>query len=444
MSSLATTHDGEDGRVKRLKRAAQCSLTPPSSGLQHAQPIRRPDSILPWGESNISGLLHSNSMLFSPTETSADGWYNAMRASQFPSECRRYMLLEDDLDTAGVGWTASMLSVALALAVRDGRVLLEQQVNSSWGHRTGEQRVRNKRGHGLRPRWCTRPPFTLQCFYKPWTHCGMPSAAEVAAAAVPGEPNKYRRDTAHANVVKVKLTWLADSGAKIWMGSSKKRTATGGAFRLLFQPRPWVVKLARCVMREHGLVAGSFFSVHVRESAEKAAEIRRLRQGFRMPRLLLYFDLTQALASRLGQRAVFLQTASPRAVDNFSSWAAGPRVNLSLSYTDNPRSEHDTWGGWQTDDSTIMTGSIVAAVNAHVARQAAAVISPANSAWTSFLTLTAGQQAHAFSFCCRCAGHGNFKIIAMSDETVAALGNVATLPKSLGRPTPCRAGAAGR
>ena len=31
-----------------------------------------------------------------------------------------------------------------------------------------------------------------------------------------------------------------------------------------------------------------------------------------------------------------------------------------------------------------------------------------------------------------------------SDETVAALGNVATLPKSLGRPSPCRAGAAGR
>ena len=115
-----------------------------------------------------------------------------------------------------------------------------------------------------------------------------------------------------------------------------------------------------------------------------------------------------------------------------------------MSYTDNRRSEHDTWGGWQTDDATIMTGSVVAAVNAHVARQAAAVISPANSAWTSFLALTAGQQARAFSFCCRCAGHGNFKIIAMSDTTVAALGNVATMPKSLGRPSPCRAGAAGR
>ena len=176
--------------------------------------IRRPDSILPWSESNMSGLAHSNSMLFSPTEISADGWYNAMRASQFPSECRRYMLLEDDLDTAGVGWTASMLSVALALAVRDGRVLIEQQVNSSWGHRTAEQRVRNKRGHGLRPRWCTRPPFTLQCFYRPWTHCAAPSEAEMAAAAVPGEPNKYRRDTAHANVVKVKLSWIADSGAR--------------------------------------------------------------------------------------------------------------------------------------------------------------------------------------------------------------------------------------
>ena len=414
-----------------------CSLTPPSSSLEHAQPIRRPDSILPWGESNFTGLSHSAAMLFSPMEASSDGWYNAMRASQFPSECRRYMLLEDDLDTAGVGWTASMLSVALSLAVRDGRVLLEQQVNSSWGHRTAEQRVRNKRGHGLRPRWCARPSRcsastsrgrTARCRRRPrWR----PPPCRAGG--------KYRRDTAHADVVKVKLTWIA-TAAPAMDAVVEEADRHGGRVRLLFQPRPWVVKLARCVMREHGLVPSSFFSVHVRESAEKAAEIRRLRQGFRMPRLLLYFDLTQALASRLGQRAVFLQTASPRAVDNFSSWAARPQVNLSLSYTDNPRSEHDTWGGWQTDDSTIMTGSIVAAERA-VARRAAAVISPANSAWTSFLTLTAGPQARAFSFCCRCAVRQH-KIVAMSDESVA-LGSIATLPKSLGRPSPCRAGERG-
>ena len=66
-----------------------------------------------------------------------------------------------------------------------------------------------------------------------------------------------------------------------------------------------------------------------------------------------------------------------------------------------------------------MTGAIVAAVNAHIALQASVVISPANSAWTAFLTLTANSGARAFSYCCRCAGHGNMKIIPMTLETVA-------------------------
>merc|ERR1712216_1073160 len=76
----------------------------------------------------------------------------------------------------------------------------------------------------------------------------------------------------------------------------KRGSVMGATFRLLFQPRQWVVRLARCVMRENGLVPRTYFSVHIRESAEKAAEIRRLRQGFRMPRLTLYFDLTSAVA----------------------------------------------------------------------------------------------------------------------------------------------------
>ena len=151
-----------------------CPFQPPERTLE-PRPITRPASVLPWSEANMSGLTYSNAQLFAPTEESSDGWYEAIRASQFPRVCGRYLLLEDDLDTAGVGWTASMLSVILAFAVRDGRVLVEQPVNASWGHRTPEQKIRNKRGHGRKPRWCDRagtgqsgsyeaPPLcTFQC-----------------------------------------------------------------------------------------------------------------------------------------------------------------------------------------------------------------------------------------------------------------------------------------
>lgn len=415
-----------------------CPLVAPSA-IEQAHAVRRP-AVLPWGEANFSGLTHTSGQLFSPAQESPDGWFSAFRASQFPEVCQRYLLLEDDLDTAGVGWTASMLSVALAFAVRDRRVLLERPVNSSWGHRTAEQQFRNKRGHGLKPRWCNRPPYTLQCLFRAWTHCS-PTAAEVGGAVVPSRPKRYWQETAGAAVVKIKLTWIADSGSSLWMGH-KRGAVMGATFRLLFQPRQWVVRLAKCVMRENSLVPRTYFSVHIRDSAEKAAEIRRLRQGFRMPRLTLYFDLSSAVATKLQQQQVFVQTASQRALANFTTWAQAQE--MTASHTDNPRSEHDTWGGWSQEPGAEMTGAIVAVVNAHIARQASVVISPTNSAWTAYLTLTADSGARAFSYCCRCAGHGNMKVIAMNPETMASLGDMTSLPKVIGRPTPCRYGAAGR
>ena len=404
-----------------------CPLAAPSIQLEHTRPLPRPAGVLPWSDANLSGLTHTSRFLFSPRQSSPDGWFTAIRASQFPENCGRYLVIEDDLDTAGVGWTASMLNVALAFAVRDRRVLVEKRVNSTWGHRTGHQRTRDKRGHGLKPRWCDRPPFTHQCFFQPWTHCH-PTAQEIAGAVVPSAPKRYQLETENVSVVLIKLTWVQDETA-LWMGQ-KRLAVSGATFRLLFQPRSWVVTLAKCVMGEQGLQPRSYFSVHIRESAEKAAEIRRLRQGFRMPRLVSYFDPTSAVAKRLQQHKIWVQTASPRALANFSTWAQ--LKQLAVSYTDNRRSEHDTWGGWSQDAGADMTDSIVAAVNAYIGRQASAVISPANSAWTNYLLLTAGFGLRAYSYCCRCAGHSNMNVIPMAKEATARLGEMATLLSILG------------
>lgn len=117
---------------------------------------------------------------------------------------------------------------------------------------------------------------------------------------------------------------------------AKRGAALGAAYRLLFQPRAWVVNLARCVMREHGLQPRRYFSVHVRQSAEKAAEIRKLRQGFRMPRLVLYYDLTTAVATRLQQRTLFLKDDLSKRELGVCSRAARPAPG--------PIAAECTWG----------------------------------------------------------------------------------------------------
>ena len=97
-----------------------CPLAAPSIQLEHTRPLRRPAGVLPWSDANLSGLTHTSRFLFSPRQSSPDGWFTAIRASQFPEICGRYLVIEDDLDTAGAGWTASMLNVALAFAVLVG------------------------------------------------------------------------------------------------------------------------------------------------------------------------------------------------------------------------------------------------------------------------------------------------------------------------------------
>ena len=58
----------------------------------------------------------------------------------------------------GLGMTARVLMSALLWAVRIDRVLVEAPL-----------------ANVSRARWCDRPPYTLQCFVQPWSHCRPPA-----------------------------------------------------------------------------------------------------------------------------------------------------------------------------------------------------------------------------------------------------------------------------
>ena len=103
-------------------------------------------------QSALSNLTTSfrHKFLFVPQERSGDDYYGVLRASQHPESCEsaRYLLIEDDLTRAGLGYTARLLAGTLLLAARMRRVLLETpQRNATTGAPFG--------------RWCCVPPYTL-------------------------------------------------------------------------------------------------------------------------------------------------------------------------------------------------------------------------------------------------------------------------------------------
>ena len=118
-----------------------------------------------------------------------------------------------------------------------------------------------------------------------------------------------------------------------------------------------------------------------------------------LPDLPAYDAIATALADDLGTRKVFLQTASPLALERFASFAASNQ--LQLSFTNNTRSENDAWGGWK--GGLEMEQAAVAAINSHVGAQSVASVSPELSLWTLLLGWVYGRDGHAMaytSFCC--------------------------------------------
>jgi len=346
-----------------------------------------------------------------------DGWLPVIRTLQHPERCSQYMLIEDDMSRAGLGFTGRLLASALLLAIRHGRVLLEvPQVNETSRTPFG--------------RWCDQPPYTLQCAFEPWTNCPLPPsdrdvvvfetecnclrsgrpfehassctrnvekshhhakmrAAEEfgrASSGTPRPPQEFHdrgRCLLHhkAAVMRVKLSSIYRMRFLYESPGDAAFSVLRAAQRYLFEPRPWVRALARCVQRQFGLRSGGFVSVHIRDSPEKRAEAARAFK--RMPPVSAYIRLTQLVLNATGLRQVLLQTASPRALGTFLAWAA--TANVSVSYTDNPREEGDSWGGWKADDHSTPTA--VAAVNLHLASRAAVLISPSPSLslWTTLL-----------------------------------------------------------
>ena len=364
--------------------AAACYLEPPSRNLSSVHTIRRPSNVPTWDTTNLTSVAtvmskrhpFDGQAMFKPEHHVLDGWYGALLASQFRDKCRRFLILEDDMNLAGFGWTAKVFGVALLIAFRTNRVLLERAVDPSWQHATHEGESRKARKHGLAPRWCGRPPFTLQCWYMPWTHCQPPTVGAIETP--PSFKYWQRHPERHGDVVRVKLSWVQQSRTMAWGHLSKPaEVALRSAIRFLFRPRAWVQAISSCVLHRAGMHAHNWFGVHARHSPEKERELRE--RGGAMETLNNQFTMVLGLASMLQTNRLLLQTASPSQL--LAYMAFGEDKNLFLSYTNNTREDHDNWGGWRHGSEAFTTSpATVAAVNAHLASLAPVFMSPASSA----------------------------------------------------------------
>ena len=292
---------------------------------------------------------------------------NSFYNSQFSSGCARLLLVEDDLSRAGVGWTARHLHAVLLAARRDGRVLMEVPAADQ------------------PPRWCDKPPYTLQCLYAPWSPCALPPAQDIRSAPSPASISQSSSSWPHeAAIVRVRLSRV--SARHLPPPEDPTRV---DAYDLLLRARSWVRTLAKaCAMEPAALRPRRFVVVHIRESAEKRAEFER--HGVRPPPASAVHRLSLALSRRLGLTDVFLQTSNPSALSGALAFA-NATGELRASYTDNRRSEHDAWGGW--DAGQVMGQAVVAAVNLHVGACAAAVIGAEGSLWTGLLAARLGRHA---------------------------------------------------
>ena len=388
--------------------ASGCTISTPSDPASlHGPSLTRPKDLKLWeGPTEIHSLRHSHRWQFSPQNWSSDGWKSFIHRSQFRQNCDRLLLVEDDLTKAGMGFTAKLWGVALLLAMKDNRVLVEVRM----------MKVGNStRSDGFeRPRWCDRPPYTLQCLYAPWTHCPLPP--ENATVIRPGgRPLKVGKWPHSEPFVRTGLGRIHRQGL-FWYGA--KSSAAREAGRFLFRPRPWVTELADCVMRGARVRPQGFLSVHIRHSVEKQREGEKL--GVVLPGLAAYDVISSALANDLGKPKVFLQTASPVALEHFAAYCHAS--GLELFYTNNSRSENDAWGGWK--GGSEMEQAAVGAINAHIGSQAAASVSPELSLWTQFVGWTFDgppeQTVGASRICCpstcapRKSGSGMLQLVAAS------------------------------
>jgi len=409
----------------------------PPADLAHGSAVQH-DAL--WNStSDASAINRTDHMQFSLT----NGWASAIHAAQFLAGCSRLLLVEDDLLRSGIGFTSSVWVSAFLLAMRTRRVLIEVPNNSSWPPKLTPSGA----PHALASedaRWCSQPPYTLQCFLAPWTHC----AATVRTSVVPWPtrnwPLKRRVDRTTAPtrrpnwrtlkrlpeqpaVLRMKLSWvkaMSDSGqlhaylSSILSGITTPAgpDADGAARRFLFRPRAWIKARAACVMEEHGFEPRRFISVFHRRSTQKDRELATHRHG--TPSTQQLAGIAAVVARRLSEHAaqteaedgaeaaveaaarhghthgglawrrVHLQSSAP--VGDFVAELGEAYPAAKVGFTVNDRSAADTWGGWN-HSASLTTLSTVAFVNQHICSQAAVLISTPSSMWTWYLLPLLGE-----------------------------------------------------
>ena len=300
-----------------------------------------------------------------------------IRANQFPADptaCSRTLVLYDDALTAGLGYTARLISLALLVAVQEKRVLVMVK-------------------HGT-ARWCARPPYTLGCYYEPITHCPMPDGhLNMTKWSTRGSSQGLdkRRETS-APAVRISTSQIHRS--TFWYKFHPPQELHAATHELLFRPRAWVENAATCVMRAASLESGSFAVVHARFSAEKKKE-----RGNKLPQLAEYLKPTVALLSKANATRLFLQTSTPDAIDLFEKWSV--ERHWHLSYTQNARSAHDLWmvgKGTERGKAPEYAASgerisvVAQSVNALIASRSRHFLSPSSSMWTAFIRALMGRR----------------------------------------------------
>eukprot|EP00966_Prymnesium_polylepis_P148706 3435441-Prymnesium_polylepis.1 len=115
-----------------MNHARNCELQVPADlSLPRKRP--RPNDLVPWSEANVTlslvktlgvPLLHrleNRRAQQAPLENRSSGWEDLIRASQHPTECKRFLLLEDDMLGSGFGFDVRLMAVALLIAVQQQR-----------------------------------------------------------------------------------------------------------------------------------------------------------------------------------------------------------------------------------------------------------------------------------------------------------------------------------
>ena len=265
-------------------------------------------------------------------------------ANQFPIKCSRYLLVYDDLTGAGLGWTAKMLMYLLAFATFDNRVLLEIPAS--------------------KPRWCLHPPFTLNCYYRTWSNCSIPSSTDIREFSFAGRKT-------NGNVTKMSLSTFHKRGNE-WYGAAKYvHRISSDAMSVLFRPKQEFELMATQVLRNCSFEPGSYWTVFLRDSPEKRVEMG----GRRLPEFKKYVSRIPSNVT-----SILWQTSNPKLLHI----AVNSQLPYRMCFTNNSRHEKDVWGG--RNNSFTDESGITGVLNHILGRQGGGAILPRASQWSWFLS----------------------------------------------------------